>query len=336
MLVECIKEKLIQDKVHTSPDSLRHHSARLSARENKPDKDNRFRNSESASPQVKFPNFGHRNDSSRKHTRKKMMSNLPIGMKKSTINTMPADGLSERGPRLLVVPEEASNFRNNRIKQISSKSNNRSACNNVMPSENMSVGSLSGLSKSRLLATNKALKTVNTQSSIVQASELTASQVLRRGNTKKSNSGTLEINSNLLNKIMNKKSDQALEASNRAQDQPVLRSLESDARGKYLNIALSSAKNINMFEINNYFSSYNDKHLSARETTHSKSKPGLSKQFMNNISDMSKHKPTSKGGQGKQPIKKASTKQASAYRDTLQAKLNAIATTWKNKQQSNE
>lgn len=320
-----------------SPDSVRHHSVRLSSRKNKPEEARTYRDTESASPQVHYPSFAHRIDSSRKHMRKKIMSNLPL-RESGHLRSVPAEGLSERGNRLTSVPEEDSKFRGSRIKQINPKSNNRSACYNLNPSENVSVGSLSCLSKSRLLTTSKALKKVNTQiTGVVQASDLSASHLLNRTTAKKSNSGTLEITSQLLNKIRNKQSDRAIEQPlNLVEQAAPFKPQERGERGKYLNIALSSAKNINMFEINNYFSSPLEKELSGRETVPAgRGKLALSKQYTSNTSELSKQKPISKTTTGKNQGKQ-SARQIAASKETLQAKLSAIATTWRNRQSSSD
>ena len=196
------------------------------------------------------------------------------------------------------------------------------------PSGNFSVASVSQQSKNKMIASAmKGLDRLNHSN----FSDLSASQHPSRLGTFKKPSA-LNISSSLIDRIKKRHIEKQSEILS-PKAQPALTKVEEiSGNGKFLNFALSSAKNVNMFEINNYFSSppIVDDTVGAPASITSNST--VSKRVESKVLELAKQKAWSKG-EGKQPLSKSARQPDSRQQiSSLQTKLASLTAMWKNKQ----
>lgn len=109
-------------------------------------------------------------------------------------------------------------------------------------------------------------------------------------------SNKLHISSNILNNIRKKQQNQLPLGNPRLTDSSRVsqQTPSKDTNGKLFNIALKSAKNVNMFEINNYFNSNSNKDdESSVSNTSSFAKSVASKRLQSKVKELAKAKVTS-------------------------------------------
>lgn len=271
---------------------------------------------------------------------------MPLSLEHGAYS-VPRGGFSLRENRLSEVTEEdvlterPAGKKEKRNKEY--KGDNKSVCLKATPTCNLSISSLSRLSKTNKFPKKILKKTEFTQSESVQAAELSSSHFISKNKEKQASSKTLDINSSLFKKIMAKKSDQSSEfqsPKNLININKTERS-EEGPQSKFLNIALSNAKNINMFEINNYFGPPPAKDSKADKSNQEKlsNKSEIIKNLKKNYPNSSKYEFANKTVTfyPKFDAKKLVSKQPKiSSKMSLQEKLSTITAQWKNRQQEGD
>ena len=179
------------------------------------------------------------------------MSNLPSGIVSSLIGINP-----NRDLRYVASPAyQKKNIqkieKNKRPRQ--ERDENRTMGYLQSPSCNFSFATTSGISKNKLISKNIAKILEKSNQSHINDLSL-SKNMLKFVNSKKQVSG-LNVSSTLLDRIKKRQMHGSSEAHSPKDQKPIGKPSEMAEKGKYLNIALSNAKNFNMFEINNYYSS---------------------------------------------------------------------------------
>lgn len=186
------------------------------------------------------------------------------------------------------------------------------------PSCNFSFNTVSGQSRNKLLFSSalKGLEKLNHS----HLSELSLSQHVPRATPSKK-STAVNIRASLIDRIKKRHLDKP-QLSPKAQNTKVG---EIKDKGKFLNIALGNAKNVNMFEINNYFSAPQHDEVSIA------SQSVASKRVESKVLELAKQKAQIKLD-SKQPPAKSARQPENRQITSLQTKLSSITAMWKSKQ----
>ena len=216
------------------------------------------------------------------HERKKLLSTIPVNVEK-VLNYSSNDCRSERAleKKPSVAEDERKSETAQRVNKISKnirETGTAKSSNNVStPHSNLSYATLksidSSLSKTKVLTSQGAQKLVP--------------------NKKISQLSKLAVGSNILNNIcknqLAKPNTRLAEVSTLSQQTP------SKEKNKLFNIALNSAKNVNMYEINNYFHSPNGLKEDEKSVSNSSmSKSVASKRLQSRVQELTKAKAIAK------------------------------------------
>ena len=213
------------------------------------------------------------------HERKKLLSTIPVHVEK-VLNYSSNDCRSERvlEKHPSVAEDERKSETAQRVSKIAKNIREsgaaKSSNNASTPHSNLSYATLksidSSLSKTKVLSSHGAQKLVP--------------------NKKISQLSKLAVGSNILNNICKNQlakppNPRLAEVSTLSQQTP------SKEKNKLFNIALNSAKNVNMYEINNYFHSPNGaKEEEKSVSSSSVAKSVASKRLQNKVQELTKAK----------------------------------------------
>lgn len=248
------------------------------------------------------------------------MSNLPLAIVSSLAGIQ-----TERHNVVAGEKKESTTtdqLRSKKQKTKQSKPENRTIGYANSPSCNFSFNTMSGQSKNkiRLSGALKGLEKLNHS----HMSELSLSQHLYKTTPAKKPSG-LNISASLIERIRKRHLEQNSQAISPKVQEAKAEEVNGEKR-KYLNIALSNAKNVNMFEINNYYSAppADDPALSIA------SQSVGSKRVESRVLELAKQKALLK--QDNKPAHpKSARSRENNQMQTLQNKLSSISALWKSK-----
>lgn len=247
------------------------------------------------------------------------MSNLPLGIV-SSLGGIHTDRLH----RLSSHREDSIQEKTSRIKKAKvNREDNKTLGYTNSPSCNFSFATVSGQSRNKL-ALSGALKGLE-KMNYSQLSEISLSQNLQKPSTAAKKATGLNISTSLIDKIKKRHQDRSSQALSP-------KGLESKAaatsdNSKFVNIALSNAKNVNMFEINNYYATP----LNEENTLSVASQSAASKRVENKVLELAKQKAAKKLEAKQQTVKSARQKPPASHIVSLQTKLTSIAASLKNK-----